>query len=377
MVMKKICIVTSSHGRNDIRLFQKHTQTLANNGYFVYYVVADGESDENGNNYVITSLGLPKATKLSRLFSLSYRLSPKLLNLDADVFQICDPELIRLGRILRKAGKKVIFDSVEDWEGYFREKINPVIGYIISKIVTFILKKNLKEYERVLVMSPNIQRRLDNYAPGKVEFVSNYPIISNHPTQGLSLDEYLTNARQFIYCGTVYGFSVQEEVVKSLHELSYENSKLSIVGSIANKRKNSISMVGEKYVEFIPWVTKTELLERYHNSICGVVIFKYTPVCCGKEGQMGSNKIFEYMLEGLPVICTDFSLWKELIIDKYKCGICVNPNDYDDIKNAVKYIMDNKEEAYAMGKRAREAVLNEFNWEMQASRYLSVIESLI
>ena len=41
-----------------------------------------------------------------------------------------------------------------------------------------------------------------------------------------------------------------------------------------------------------------------------------------KKGTLGNNKIFEYMYYGLPIICTDFDLWKE-IIDKYKCGIYV------------------------------------------------------
>ena len=36
------------------------------------------------------------------------------------------------------------------------------------------------------------------------------------------------------------------------------------------------------------------------------------------------------MMAGLPVICTDFKVWKE-IIEKEKCGICVNPTDKDEI----------------------------------------------
>ena len=92
---------------------------------------------------------------------------------------------------------------------------------------------------------------------------------------------------------------------------------------------------------------------------------------------MGSNKIFEYMLEGLPVICTDFSLWKSLIIDKYHCGICVSPNNKVQIKEAVSYIIHNKQEAFEMGQRARNAVLTEFNWESQEKKYISIIDSLI
>ena len=44
--------------------------------------------------------------------------------------------------------------------------------------------------------------------------------------------------------------------------------------------------------------------------------------------------MFEYMAAGLPVICSDFELWKE-IIEKNNCGICVNPNNIVEISNAI------------------------------------------
>ena len=83
------------------------------------------------------------------------------------------------------------------------------------------------------------------------------------------------------------------------------------------------------------------------------------------------------MLEGLPVICTDFELWKKLIIDKYKCGICVNPKSEKEISEAIIYLAENKEEAYEMGQRGRDAVLSEFNWESQAQKYINIFNELL
>lgn len=374
--MKTICIISSSHGRNDIRLFQKHTQTLSANGYKVIYVINDGKEDECKDNIRITTLGLPKAGKLKRLFRLSSVLLPKLIDIDADLYQICDPELIGLGRKLKIAEKNVIFDSVEDWEGYVRGMFPNPIGFLMSKIVTYALARNLKHYDRVLVMSPNIQKRLDRYAPSKVDIVSNYPIVAGHPSNGVQKESYINNDNQFIYCGSVYGFSVQEEVASSLKEIGEPNSRLLVVGSISEKRQISILSEGGEYSKFVSWVSKSELLDYYQKSLCGLVIFKYSPVCCGKEGQMGSNKIFEYMLEGLPIICTDFELWKKLIVDKYKCGICVNPDSKEEIKNAVRYMIEHRAEAFEMGQRGRNAVLTEFNWEAQAQKYLDIIAQL-
>ena len=37
-------------------------------------------------------------------------------------------------------------------------------------------------------------------------------------------------------------------------------------------------------------------------------------------GTLGNTKLFEFMEAKLPVICSNYLLWKE-IIDKYECGI--------------------------------------------------------
>lgn len=73
---------------------------------------------------------------------------------------------------------------------------------------------------------------------------------------------------------------------------------------------------------------------------------------------------------GLPVICTDFLLWKKLIIDKYDCGISVSPNNLDEIVKAMRFLIENKSEAMRMGKNGRLAVLSEFNWENGIEEYL-------
>lgn len=377
--MRRICIITTSHGRNDIRMYQKQAVSLAAHDFNVYYVVADGQPDEIKGNIVLTSFGVKERGKIDRLLFLSRRLYDSVLRINADVYQICDPELIPLGIKLKNKGKTVIFDSVEDWEGYYAGMYHGVVAKIMSKTMTFVLKHYLNRFDLVLVMSPNILKRLNRYAPNKVKMVSNYPITKGMQNQIInSKEQYLTNKNNFIYCGSVYDFSEQETIVNAIKKQKTEPAKYIIVGSIPDDRKESLSELSQNgHLELIPWVKKEELLKLYNSSICGVVIFDYTPVCCNKEGQMGSNKIFEYMMQGLPVICTDFDLWKSLIVDKYKCGICVNPKSEEQLADAIGYILAHKKEAYEMGQRGRNAVLNEFNWESQAKIYLRLYDELI
>ena len=86
-------------------------------------------------------------------------------------------------------------------------------------------------------------------------------------------------------------------------------------------------------------------------------------------------KMFEYMAAGLPFVASDFELWND-IIQKYPCGICVNPGNIEEIRNACKLLMNNPELAQSYGRMGREAVVNEFNWNIEVVHLLQLYETL-
>jgi glycosyltransferase involved in cell wall biosynthesis len=81
------------------------------------------------------------------------------------------------------------------------------------------------------------------------------------------------------------------------------------------------------------------------------------------------------MEAGLPIICSDVPIYR-MIIEEYNCGILVNPNDEKQIANAIRFLIDNKKEAYNMGKNGRKAVIEKYSWEIQSELYLNQINKL-
>ena len=60
--MKRICHITSAHGRYDTRIFQKECRSLAKEGYEVYLLVNDKNKNEVIEKVKIISTGyLPKS----------------------------------------------------------------------------------------------------------------------------------------------------------------------------------------------------------------------------------------------------------------------------------------------------------------------------
>ena len=81
-------------------------------------------------------------------------------------------------------------------------------------------------------------------------------------------------------------------------------------------------------------------------------------------------------MAGLPIICTDFDLWREFV-ERYHCGICVNPESVDEIAEAIQYLIDHPEEAKRMGENGRKAVKEEFNWGVEEKNLLRLYEAIM
>ncbi len=358
----RICHITSVHPRTDGRIFKRECVTLANNGNDVVLVCCDGEPDEIVDGVRITSYSRKQLTKSQRgrLMFFNARFIKYLKEIDADIYQFHDFDLIEIGRKLAKS-KKVIYDCHENWFGMLANKFSMDIAYfkrVITKILDSYYKKVLPVFSAIFTVSPNIVDNLKNYAPN-VFMIPNFPAIKAE--ENLSTGNVDKNLA-FIYQGTVYSMSNQEYIIKAINEFEGE-IKYKIIGKIALDQKSKLEKLNCKSrVIFKNWMKKEELQKEISTSLAGLAVLDYNPVCCGKEGQLGSNKIFEYMLSGVPIICTDFTLWKNLIVDKYKCGICVPPHDSKAIYDAMKYIIDHPEEAVKMGERGRTAIINEFNW---------------
>ncbi|MGB3485554.1 MAG: glycosyltransferase, partial [Mycobacterium sp.] len=87
-------------------------------------------------------------------------------------------------------------------------------------------------------------------------------------------------------------------------------------------------------------------------------------------------KLFEYMAAGMPVISSDFPVWRE-IIDSAGCGLLVDPMDTDALVGAMQWVLENPQEAQAMGDRGRLAVLDRYNWDHEAEKLVSFYQPLV
>lgn len=105
-----------------------------------------------------------------------------------------------------------------------------------------------------------------------------------------------------------------------------------------------------------------------------VGIMIYQPAANHMEAM--PNKLFEFMAAGLPVICSDFPLWKKMI-EKNGCGRCVNPLDAEAVRQCCEEMLDDYENAQEMGKRGRALIENRYNWNCEETKLLRLYKEII
>nr|WP_298996100.1 glycosyltransferase [uncultured Allomuricauda sp.] len=363
----KICHFTSPHSRYDIRIFRKECTSLVTQDYNVNLVVADGGTDESAGKVTIHGVKKPK-NKLVRVFITPFKILRKVLQLDADLYHFHDPELIIVGLVLRLRRKKVIYDIHEDLPRQLFVQKNR--NRIKRKTMEFLLEKfenfGAKRFTALITATPHIGKRFKQINTNTV-VVNNFPILNELSQKNTQVDK----ANEVCYVGGILKVRGILEMVKALE---YGDTMLNICGEFPSPelKEEAMELEGWSKVKHHGFSSREKVSEVMARSLAGLVLFQAYPNHINSQ----PNKLFEYMSASLPVIISNFEYWRE-ITDKFNCGISVDPENPHEVAEAIKRIKDNSKEAEDMGKNARRAVEEVYNWGMEEKKLLELYASIL
>lgn len=361
---KSICQITTVHPRYDVRIFNKICLSLVSD-YQVYLIVADGKGDEVINNVTIFDVGRGNSSRIKRMLFTTRSAYRKAMELDCDVFHFHDPEFLFYGLKLSGKGKKVIYDVHEDVpkQTLSKDYLNPLLRIILARLIKMIENYISARLYAVITVTPFINERFQKINKRSIN-INNYPFIAG----GNSIP--FKKRSGLCYIGSINRIRGIKEIVRSLENI---DTTLNLAGDFESEEFKEELMHDKNWgkVKFYGSVSSGEVIEILKKSQIGLVT--YLPEPNHIEAQ--PNKMFEYMAAALPLVASDFPLWKE-IVEGNNCGICVNPNDPEDISKAINYLLMNRDIAETMGRNGVKAVSDKFNWDSEKKKLLTLYSSL-
>ncbi len=369
----KVCVLTSVHIPFDGRIFHKEAKSLAKAGYDVV-LIARHDRAEVVDGVRIVPLPEPK-NRLQRMTKLLWRLFRLAVREDADVYHFHDPELMTVGLLLKLRGKKVIWDVHEHYPNSILDKfwISEWLRRFVSKSFDLFERAVVRFFDYVIYTTPFVGARYEKLKvrTGRIE---NYPLIK------LSKTFEKDPQKKIIYLGGMSRTRGLVEVIEALGLVvkEYPGWELCLVGSCrpATFEDELKTLAAERriarHVTFIPWVPYEEKERLSSQAAMGVIT--YLPY--SNNTSCLPNKLFDYMLVGLPVIASNFPLYRE-VVEPNRCGLIVDPTKPQAIAKAMEYLIEHPQEARRMGENGRRAVLEQYNWEKESEKLLRIYDAVL
>lgn len=357
----KVRHLTSVHSTGDNRIVYRECRSLADAGHDIGLIAGREQSDPVAGVPII-GVGLPRnrPDRMTRVVWKVYRAARRER---ADVYHFHDPEVIWAGLLLKLTGHRVIYDVHEDVPKQIMNKfwIPAWAKRILSTAATLAERVGAAAFDGIVAATPSIAERFPAH---KTVVVQNFP--SSGSAQSTQSPPESDGPRHaFAYTGGIAAVQGIREIIAMAALLPADLGGGVLAGWFDDDdlEREVRASDGWRGIRYLGRITPTEVLAAIGSARCGVVVDH--PISNYLDSY--STKMFEYMACGVPVVCSDFPLWTEVVTDA-ECGVVVDPLDPSAIAGAVEQLSGDPDMARRLGDNGRKAILDRYNWEAEFAK---------
>ena len=368
----RILMLTTSNRWDDTRLFWLESRSLTRLGLDVTILAVNPCADASEKDGVkIQALGRERsrvgrflmnpidAIKFCRQHGSSY-----------DVLHIHDPEMLPwLRRIKRVTGCPVVYDMRE-----FLPDILSVRSWVprglrgcVPKIADGMERRTIRNADAVVVVNEPMELRVREMGISEVAIFMGVP----SRTEAQLASPYDLARAGIVYVGGVArlrGADIIAEVAPQIQQLN--GCSVVVAGPLQDQ--TAVDCVEVDGVDYRGFVSRSEVARILNTAAVGWLPLHHTP----NHEKGWALKLGEYMAAWLPVVTSNLGYCSS-VVTKYDCGIVVNADDVDAHLHALRYLLNNPDEAKRMGANGRRAILEDLNSETYASKLQELYRRLL
>lgn len=361
--MKKICIAYLGNPFHDTRITNLKN-SLEENNHEVKIIGFDWTTPDfktyRDNDTVVYKL---TKTKISFLFYAAFkiRLLWELFKTKADLYfaeDIYTLPFVKFRTFFNKA--KVYYNSRELYAflGGLRNR------RVIQTILTQIEKVFIHHVDLVLTTG-----EMDSEFLQKFYVITNTLVLRNlpklkSPKEKIDLREKLSltpGTKILLYQGVLLDGRGVELVIKNLHKIN--NTVFAILG--AGEKREKWEKLSEEInvkdrVFFLGNISQDRLINYTASADIGICLIENISI---SYYHALPNKLFEYIMAGLPVISSALPQMKKIVED-YKVGECIDLDKGLNISAVINSMLDNEDKLKLYKANCAEAA-KELNWDVE------------
>jgi len=387
--MKKACMVVWTDMVHDARV-SKEAESVADSGYdvtvFGIHVEGKTKKTERKNGFLIKRLTkteipfIERKKKNRNIFDIAIlimlrmvdqvKIIKKAYSENADIYHAHDINVLPAVWLAAKLRKKpIIYDAHE--LSTSREGYKSIAGFI-KRLESFLIK-------RVNGVIATTDMRADvmanDYAIDKPLVIQNMPEYYKAEKKDVIRDTYNipANSKIILYQG---GLQVGRGLDRILDVAALVCDAYFVFVGAGNLKASLIDKSEEKGISdrviFIDAVPFEELVDFTCSADLGIHLLENT---CLNHYTTDSNKLFEYIMAGLPLVISDFPEIRK-VVEKYKVGELVDPENLDNVKYAILAITEDDNRRRYFSNNALSAA-KELNWAVQDKKLKALYASII
>lgn len=384
---RRVCMAVDTVARNDVRVMRA-ARALAQTGIAVTIVDVARKrraaSQEQVEGMTIRHIAMPSwyvSTRFKLWFLVKYaallmRCALRLVFTSTDVYHAHDQQILPacwFAALVRR--KPLVFDAHEI----------PLSDPVLTRwsklrgMSSMALRRMLRRCAAIIVVSPLVVEEIKQHFGGpKAVLVRNVapyhePVTSDRLRQHFGL---LPDTGIALYQGYLLPSRELERLVQVARYLP-PNIVIVLMGDgpTRDMLQAEIEREGvQERIHLLPAVPYEELLEWTASADLGLII--YRPDVSSNIKTNLPNKLFEFMVAGVPVLSSDLPAVADILV-RYQTGCMVESLNPETIARAIASMLDDRGQLAAMRENSYAACARHLRWEIESKKLVQFYDELL